>query len=78
MSHLIVSFMSHLGSSQSLLLSMLFSMSSVNHKRFIRDVSIYLIKMFLSEMLCRTLNSFSDFQLNDISINKLDQSVAEF
>jgi hypothetical protein len=29
-------------------------------------------------MLCRALNSFSDFQLNDINVNKLCQSIAEF
>jgi hypothetical protein len=31
-----------------------------------------------SEVLCRTLDSFSDFQFNDTAVNKLDQSVAEF
>jgi hypothetical protein len=43
-------------SSQSLLLSMLFSMSNVSHKRF-RDVSIYLVRMFSSICLVKMFSS---------------------
>ncbi len=35
-------------------------------------------EILIVKVLCRTLDSFDDFQLNDISINKFDQSVAEF
>jgi hypothetical protein len=57
-----------------------FFVSIVSHKSFIEEFENFQLissETLLVEILWCTFDSFSDFQLNNIDVNKFDQSVAE-